>query len=1033
MRLLPRFVWVAGAACLLFGGPRPSAQQGLAPDRQVEAELAAGELHTYALALNARDFVRLQVEPLAGEAILRLIGSNGERVRTVDTRLMQVRPIRVSAIAAEAGAFRLEIEADRAAALRYRLRVTAWRPTTAPDAPVAEADAALADAEQLRLQGSASSIEQAAARFEDARRLYRDAGDTLSQAQAAYMLGLIRRRIGEPLAALPLYDEALSLFRTAGARMEEASALNSLGVAHGQLGDNLAAANAWRGAYGILRGTGSLDEAQALSNMGSAQALVGETQAALTTLRDALALARRGGHWLVELPALLQLGRVYATLGDHGESLRLYEQALGLARARLDTGGRAYESSALNNIGSAQAYAGNARGALPVFDEAIRLARTAGNRESEAAAANNRGWAHTFLGDHASARADFERALGLFQAIGNKRNEAYALANLGRTLAALGDRDSAFKRLHRALALRREVADRSGEALTLYYLAAFERDRGRLDEAHGHIDAAVALVETLRGRVAGPDLRSSYLAGVQDYYALAVDIRMRLDAAQPGRGWVARALEMAERSRARSLIEMLGEARIDIREGVEASLTAREKEVRQALNAAADRHGRVLAGLAGRATAADRARIEQEVATLTAEYREVQAAIRASSPRYAALAEPEPLTVAEIQRDVLDDETVLLEYALGAERGYVWAVSPTSVTGATLSGREDLEALARAFHAAIDGNARPEEARRAAARLGELLLDPVAGAIDAKRVLIVADGALQYLPFGALPIRGRTASSRPAPLVDAHEVVNLPSASTLALLRRERRERALRATVAVLADPVFRADDPRVGPRDLGGGGPAAAPRAAAAGSDRDQTPVTTFSRLIGSRREAQAVLALVPNGARKLALDFEASRQAATSPALAQYSILHFATHGVLDTARPELTSIVLSLVDERGRPQDGFLRLYDIYNLRLGADLVVLSACQTALGKEIKGEGLIGLTRGFMYAGAPRVVASLWKVDDRATAELMRAFYRRMLGPERLPPAAALGAAQNALRAMPRWQAPYYWAGFTLHGEWR
>jgi CHAT domain-containing protein len=167
-------------------------------------------------------------------------------------------------------------------------------------------------------------------------------------------------------------------------------------------------------------------------------------------------------------------------------------------------------------------------------------------------------------------------------------------------------------------------------------------------------------------------------------------------------------------------------------------------------------------------------------------------------------------------------------------------------------------------------------------------------------------------------------------------------------------------------------------------------------------------------------------------AVDFLASRATATSSALAEYRIIHFATHGLLNSRHPELSGIVLSLVNERGVQQDGFLRLQDVYNLKLPVELVVLSACQTALGKEIRGEGLVGLTRGFMYAGAPRVVASLWKVDDKATAELMKLFYGGMLGEKHLRPSEALRAAQVTMCKQKKWQAPYYWAAFVLQGEW-
>jgi CHAT domain-containing protein len=192
------------------------------------------------------------------------------------------------------------------------------------------------------------------------------------------------------------------------------------------------------------------------------------------------------------------------------------------------------------------------------------------------------------------------------------------------------------------------------------------------------------------------------------------------------------------------------------------------------------------------------------------------------------------------------------------------------------------------------------------------------------------------------------------------------------------------------------------------------------------------ISRLPFSRREAEEILKLVPVDEAMRAIDFQASQETVTSAALSQYRIIHFATHGWLPREHPELAGIVLSLVDEQGRPKKGFLQLQEIYNLKLPAELVVLSACETGLGKEIKGEGLVGLTRGFMYAGAARVVASLWNVNDAATAELMQHFYQGMLK-EGLTPAAALQAAQVAMWKQKGWQSPYYWAAFVLQGEYK
>ena len=282
---------------------------------------------------------------------------------------------------------------------------------------------------------------------------------------------------------------------------------------------------------------------------------------------------------------------------------------------------------------------------------------------------------------------------------------------------------------------------------------------------------------------------------------------------------------------------------------------------------------------------------------------------------------------------------------------------------------------------------------------------------------------------------------KPHPLIIEHEIVSLPSASVLALLRRELagREPAPKA-VAVLADPVFSADDLRVRQPELGmrSSGSALATvrdehhRNSDLTRSASESGVMSFARLRFTRDEAEAILVQSRDRESLKALDFDAGLATVTNSGLDQYRIVHFATHGLLNSQHPELSGIVLSLVDEQGRAQDGFLRAHDIYNLKLRADLVVLSACQTALGKEIKGEGLAGLTRGFMYAGAARVVASLWDVKDEATAELMKRFYRGMLR-EGLRPAVALRAAQISMWKEPRWAAPSHWAGFMLQGEWR
>jgi CHAT domain-containing protein len=505
---------------------------------------------------------------------------------------------------------------------------------------------------------------------------------------------------------------------------------------------------------------------------------------------------------------------------------------------------------------------------------------------------------------------------------------------------------------------------------------------------------------------------------------------------------------------------------VDIRQGVDPALLERERCVQEQLGAKSEELMRLLSGQ----HTEDQARtVRKDMDALLGEYQNIEALIRANSPRYAALTQPQPLSLKEIQQRVLDDDTLLLEYSLGEERSYLWAVTTDAVTAYELPSRAEVEKLARRvydlltarnrqvnFETAAERRARiasaDEEYSAKAEELSNLILAPAAAQMNKKRLLVVGDGTLQYLPFAALPAPAlgarRQSSTHYAPLIANYEVVNLPSASTLAVLRKELagRKPAPKA-IAVLADPVFGKDDERL----KRGGAIARSGRSAPAKSEAQtasfsERPLTRSARDLGvegeelylprlffTRREAEAIVRFVPQRQFKKAIDFAASKATATDPELGQYRYVHFATHTLLNSSNPSLSGIVLSLVNPEGDEQEGFLLAQEIYNLKLPAELVVLSSCKTGLGKEVRGEGVIGITRGFMYAGAARVTMSLWDVDDEATAEMMKRFYRAMLIKPHSSPAAALRSAQVSMWRSQPWRAPYYWAAFVLQGEYK
>jgi CHAT domain-containing protein/Flp pilus assembly protein TadD len=927
------------------------------------------------------------------------------------------------------------------------------------------------EAEQLYAKGTAESRRTAIEKYQKARALFRASGDTKQEADVLSNIGAVYQSLGEKQKALEFFVQALPLRRAAGDRQGEAVTLNNFGVAYRSLGEMQKALECYHQSLSIIRSLGDREnEASTLNNLGAVYRALGEMQKALDVYAEALPLWQTLENLRGEAVTLSNLGNVYRSLGELDKSLEFYNRSLARARAARD---RRIEATTINNIGTAYRDLGNRQKALDFFNQALELQQLVGDRRGEVTAITNLAGVSASLGERAKALEFYGQALKLWRAVGDRSGEAGVLHSTGEVFYNAGEKEKALGFFKEALSLRRSVLDQTGEAATLYEIARIERDSARLSEARREIEAALAIVENLRAKITSPDLRASYFSTVQQYYDFYIALLMQSHEQYDTSGYDVEAFGASERARARSLLELLEEARADIRQGVDAQLLRRERALQDLLNAKAERQTRLLSG---KHTQAEAAEMTQELSGIINEYMQVQARIKQASPRYATLTQPPILTLKEIQADALDPDTMLLEYKLGEQRSYLWAVTRTSFRSFALPKRAEIEAEARqvyelltarnrhpAGETPLDRQARLRQADEAypaaAANLSRMLLGPLASLRGAKRLLIVGDGALQYIPFAALPDlashTGATKSLPALPLIVNYEIVHLPSISVISEIRRERRKAhgAPQMTIAVLADPVFDKDDMRVRKAQAGAARknlesrragevkqplkPLASPsgvteieRALVEAGVMEDKVVTP--RLLLSRREAQAILAYAPPGKSMAALNFAASRATATGGQLARYRFVHFATHGLLNSQHPELSGIVLSLVDEHGQTQDGFLRLNEIYNLKLSAELVVLSACQTGLGKEIKGEGLIGLTRGFMYAGAERVAASLWKVDDAATAELMTRFYRGVLR-EGKTPAAAMRAAQVELSQQQSWQTPYYWAAFILQGEWK
>jgi CHAT domain-containing protein/Tfp pilus assembly protein PilF len=1014
----------------------------LAVGESLEAEIRGGERHAFRLQLPPGSFATARVERRGVDLVVEVGPEEKPSPRIVDT-FQTAEPIEFSVLIEHERCvdFVVTPRLASAAATSYRLEVLTSRPAEPADTLRIRAEDVVSAAVALYREATADSLRGAIERLLEAARLYEEAGAVAERAGTLGNAAVIAYALSEPRQAIELAETAVSLQEAVANKEGAASSHLNLAVLYGTLGEIEPAQQHHLRAIALAREIGDRrGEATAINNFGVFLGQNGDRQQALVLLEQALAMRRELHDSAGDGATLASLGSFYSQLGEPQTAKEYLERALLLFREAQDVVNLA---TTLNLLGRVRLDLGDTKGALEAQNEALQIERRSGDRRGEAFSAQSLGEIAASLGDHAKALELFQQALDLQRALGNRRGEASALHALGSSRAARGESDEARTAYEAALPLRVAVADRGGEIVTRLALARLLRDRGDLAGAQREAAAAVDLVETLRTKVTAQELRAGYLAGFRGVYDVLVDVLMRLDEKESGRGHAAEALAIHERGRARALLEQLRENQVELREGMAPELIDRQTILRRTLASKAEAQMRLLSRK--EPDTAGAAEMAREIDAIRLELDRLEARMRAESPRFAALSPAQPLSLAEIQAEVLDADTVLLEYAVSKEGSYLWVVSRDGLEAHRLPEAEKMEAKARRAYELL---ATPIAAKGAGANelptllreLSETLLRPAAAKLEGKRIAVVPTGALQLLPLAVLPDPLQPDS----PLVARHEVVGLPSASVGAFLRRAHAGRPTPSqTLAVFADPVFSSDDERVGHRSRATAktvvvANSIAPAAATPSRDslahalRD-AGLNGLPRLPFSRREAQNIAALVPARERLEALDFDANLDTVRSPRLSDFRILHFATHGFLAASHPQYSGLVLSLVDERGQEQRGFLSAADVFNLRLAADLVVLSGCRTGLGKVVAGEGVVGLTRAFLHAGAERVVASLWPVDDAATAELMRRFYEGMLGKRRLAPAAALREAQLALRSQRRWQAPFYWAGFQVQGEWR
>ncbi len=957
--------------------------------------------------------------------------SEAERERALATLLTAARELRARGELMKAAGF-----LNRAGRLQIRLNHSSEALATYAETLKLQSETVRSSVYVDTLNGLAAAYAHLS-KCDDARDRWREAA-SLSEG-LRYIAGkaealLVRshcENYGDHSLAVQTARESLELWQSTGEKSGIArahSAISDYQIARHNLTEATASTEA---ALQIWRELSiPHEQAEALTNLGFIEQRKGNWQ-------EALQFFARAQSLFDEKAEPYQMGRVTAGIGESFLESGLPENGLQKFQQAREYYRQAESPRAVAamtwQIGQSQYLLGDYQTALTTLQQALQDAASIKEPMFMALCHDFLGRTYYAIDDAPTALIHFETAVQLYIRVGSPKEAASARALIGQVYQKQGKIEKARQYYQNALKTFQDLSDQLNESAAFYALGNLELQQNNLPGAENYLQRSIELTENIRRVSTSSDLTAAFSATVHARYERYIECLLRQDQRQPDENLVARAFQASESARGRSLSELLRATQTNLAPGIDAELARREKELRQALRVREDYRVRLL-GSQYKKEELDA--LSTEIANLEAVYKRLNETIRQRFPSYDQIVRPESWTLKQIQDQVIaDDDTTLLEYSLGTDVSYVWAITRNSIASYELPAQDRIEAVVKKVYSLLknpEPGVNDAQLTLATAELSQMILAPVAAQLIKRQLIVVADGPLHYIPFQVLPLAGGE------PLIGKSEVVNAPSASILGQLKIETAKRAPRSKVlTAFGNPVFasnyaqqrNATTASQSAEQLATKRPPNAVRDVE--PEGDTVDPATLQRLFFSTLELEN-LREVAGAETSVVTGFEASRENLAKVDLSNYEILHIATHGYFDPKHPEKSGLFLSTIDRDGNPQNGFVALTDIYSLHAPVDLVVLSACRTGLGKEVRGEGLIGLTRGFMYAGASSVVASLWKVDDEATSELMKRFYANMLQ-RHMTPAAALQAAQNSIRQEPQWRSPYFWAAFTLQGEHR
>ena len=874
------------------------------------------------------------------------------------------------------------------------------------------------------------------------------------QARNLGNLGVIYRDTRRYADALDTFSEALELAEAIGDRRREGLFYRNIGTVYSMMNDHANALQYFEKARPIIAGTGDRNfESLTLWSMGTSYYNMCKYPEALQYSQKALDIANDIADRWGQERFLNTVGLVHWNLGQLPQALDCYERAFHIAREIKDRTGESYS---LGNMAIIYSEVGADSMALDYYLQALDVAREIGEFSEESRHLNNIGALYHYRGSLEVALQYYEKVLEITTEIENTKLETVVLGNLGNLYSNFGRYDEADRFLKRALRISREIRNLDIEANQLiklgdlkfihgdydssriYYRSALTIGNSTRDPEHiwmahrglatvfekrnephkalSHYQSAIDEIEKARGRMQTEEFKTGFFAEKVDVYENVIHLLANLNGRQPRAGHSRQALEYAERAKARVFLDLLSESRADVSRGVSETFKAREREIFSKISYIQTRL--VNPDLSGD----EWDRLTRDLEKAEESYNALKRQIRENHADYADLIYPEPAPLKRIQNEAVGADGALLEFFLGEQNSFVWVITRNSADFFQLPAREEIEKAVRDYLQTISrpvGIGNPLAKHHALGqRLYRMLMQPLAAVFEDKaHLVIVPDGVLHHLPFETLITRPLEAKREANYLLHDHTVSYSPSASVLCSIDGRTGRRSGKKQLLAFGDPRYTRHEQF----------------AATRGGERSTGLYTRrgfqFRRLPFSGTEVREIGDLFPAPGKVVYLGDQAKEENVKSETLDQYRFIHFATHGLIEQRVPSRSGIVLTLDDDPD--EDGLLQMNEIVNLDLDAELVVLSACETGLGRLVRGEGIVGLTRAFMYAGTPAVVVSLWNINDRSSAAFMKSFYQHLTGG--MDNAAALQMAKKEMLESKRrlYHHPFYWAPFILVGQ--